>query len=159
MVIFSMLIFIFAVLSYLLLPLSKTTRYVGATIIVGAMYAAFWPSIHKNYLLEKAGYQTTGVITAKSCDGGRTQRIEYKFLAGDKEASGASLINTNNHSCDRPRVGDQIFVTYLVDDPSVNLPEREVKSHLFLGILFALGGMVSLVWLNGEQARSRKKAR
>ncbi|GGC95237.1 hypothetical protein [Undibacterium terreum] len=145
-----------ALFIYIFIPLSRTARYLAAFALVGACCVLLAPTIQKNYRLEKAGRQTAGVITAKHCSGGKSQRIEYKFLAESKEFRGSGAVD-NNQYCATPRIGDQVFVTYLLSAPDVSVPTREVNSHIFIGILCAICMSFILIWLNAEQARSRKR--
>ncbi|MFZ6645574.1 hypothetical protein ACO0LO_07655 [Undibacterium sp. TJN25] len=155
----AVIFFLAATLIYLFIPLSRKARYLSAIALVGGICLYSLPSIQKDHQLEKAGYSTAGVVTAKECKGGKTQRIEYQFLARDEQVKGNSIINTNNNSCNTPKIGDQIFVTYLMDAPEINAPAREVNSHIFLLSLLALSLVPGLAWANKELHRSKQKSR
>jgi hypothetical protein len=141
------------VLLYILIPMSKHARYVLAVLVVGGLYLLFWPTTHKNYRLEKEGMHTVGTLLSKKCEIKNSQTISYKFQAGGKEYMGARRPGVGNQSCENFKVGDQVFITYVTSDPSINTPDREVSSGVFLGVLFSIAMVVCLAWINAEQTR------
>lgn len=157
------LVLIVALLLYILIPTPRPARYVLAGLLVGGLYLQFWPSTYKSYRLEKEGQHTTGTLVSKTCGLRNRQMIAYRFQAGGQEFVGVDRSSAANRTCGHSQAGDQIFVTYLASDPTINTPEREVGSDIFLGILFSIGIFAWLVWCNAVQERflaekRRKKA-
>lgn len=145
------------VLLYIFIPLQKRARYVLATVVVGGLYLLFWPSTYKNYRLEKEGLHTVGTLLSKKCEVKNSQTISYKFHVGAKEYVGSRKPGAGNQPCENFQVGDQVFITYLANDPDINTPEREVNSDIFLGIFFSIAMVGWLAWMNAAQTRFRQE--
>ena len=150
-------------LAYLFVPWPKLWRYIGAAIIVLGYWLIAWPSIMKDVELERAGWHTSGVVLRKDCERKNNQWVEYQFQVNGQSFTGKGTPGGGNVGCDGVQTGDQITVTYLVKDPQVNLPVREIKANIFLGTVLSLLIFVALVWVNQAHAgfvsekRKRKK--
>lgn len=147
------------VLAYILIPLSKSGRYLVAAALVASFYWMFWPITHRNYQLDKEGRHTTGVLLSKDCSRAKHPSITYQFHVGGTAYTATGEPGSGNQSCTTFQIGDQVFITYLPNDPDVNVAEREVDSDFFLGILGHLLMFPALVWIKGEQSRFLKEKR
>lgn len=141
------------VLLYILIPLPKHARYVLAVLVVGGLYLFFWPTTYKNYRLEKEGLHTVGTLLSKKCEIKNSQTISYKFQADGKEYVETRRPGAGNRPCENFQVGDQVFITYIASDPSINTPDREVRSGIFLGVFFSIAMVVCFAWINTVQTR------
>jgi hypothetical protein len=150
------LIVVAVLVAYILIPFSKTARHGVAAVLVGILYLLFWPSNYKNYKLEKYGSHTTGILLNKSCEVRSNQMIWYKFQINEKYVDGMGRPGAGNQACEDFKIGDQVFVTYLADDPIINSPDREVHSGIIIAPLFFLMVFVALVSANGAQTRFQK---
>ncbi|AZP13520.1 hypothetical protein EJN92_16920 [Undibacterium parvum] len=144
-------------LFYIFIPMLKWVRYLSAAVLVGGIYLLFLPSIYKNYQLEKKGIHTTGILLAKKCEGRNSQIISYKFQVENKEYLGKGTPGVGNQTCETFQLGEQVFITYLASDLGINTPEREVRSGVFLSLIFSFSMFAFLIWLNSEQTRFRKE--
>lgn len=146
-------------LLFLLVPLKKRVRYIVAGILMGGLCLLFWPTTYKNFRLEKQGMHTTGILISKSCTPKKRQKISYKFTVGSTEFEGIGKPGAGNQSCENFQIGDQVFLTYLPDDPKTNSPGRKVDSNFILLSCLAIFLYFFLVWGNREQGRFLEEKR
>lgn len=144
-------------LLYIIIPIKKKYRYFGALFVTIFYVLIFLPSLRQGHLLARHGVQQTGVLTSKNCDINSKPHIEYRFVVDHKEISGAGRPGQGNQHCDNFKIGDQVFVTYLPDDVTTNVAERNVESHVF-GATFGFFALyLCLLWLGNEQEKFKKK--
>lgn len=144
-------------LLYLIIPMRKKYRYFGALFVTIFYLLIFLPSLRQDHRLAQYGVQQTGVLTSKNCDMKNKQRIEYRFVVNQKEVSGAGRPGHGNQACENFKIGDEVFVTYLADDETINVPERNIEDHVF-GWSFGFFALyLCLLWIGNEGERFRKK--
>jgi hypothetical protein len=142
---------------FIVTPLSKKARYWWAAILVGVVQMLFLPSNYQSYRLEKYGSHTVGTLLGKDCSVEKNQKISYQFVVDGQEFRGAGEPGAGNVGCRHFEPGDQVFITYLAENPAINVPAREASSHVFALIVFSLLIYGFLVYANGEQARFRRE--
>jgi hypothetical protein len=125
-------------LLYLLTPLGKTARWALAVTIVLAFHALAWPTNRENYILEKHGVGTTGVVVATDCRITSTQWMAYRFSANGQDYEGKYGVGGGRTGCEGIRIGTQTFITYLKDNPAISRPVREVNSLWLTGLLLTI---------------------
>lgn len=157
-----MVVFLFfLILAFILIPMRKRVRNVLATLVVAGTALISWPNIYESFQLENYGQHTTGILIEKFCEVKRSSTITYKFLVNRISFIGKGNPGSGNQSCELFKVGDQVFVTYLLVDPNVSRPERAVSSEIFIWLILLIVFFLLLLWFNSEQhnVRSKKEKR
>jgi hypothetical protein len=140
-----------AALAYLLVPMGQRARYGFPILLVLVFHILFWPATRENYLLDRHGAHTTGVITGKDCETNVEQWVAYRFAVGEATYQGRYPAAGGRSGCEGVSVGGPTPITYLKDEPSVNRPTREVRSMWFVGLLLSVIAVALLVWMKGAR--------
>lgn len=103
---------------------------------------AAWPEIQLKKKFIREGFHTAGRLLDKSCEGRRgLNKIKYEFAVRDKVIRSVGKLSAEG--CRRMQIGDQVIVTYLHSDPSINLPQAKVTSSAaylyFVAFVLSIG--------------------
>jgi hypothetical protein len=156
-----MLTILFAAIlvGYIFVPLAKAPRYLLALLIVVLFNVLMFPSVSRNLKLQDEGVHTAGVLIEKDCAAQNQQRVKYRFAVAGRELVGEGRPGQGNKSCEAFQAGDQVFITYLLGTPEVNVPERAVDSWLKTGLVFSVLLVFLLAWMNKAQAAFSQRKR
>lgn len=144
---------------YLFIPFSKRWRYFWCAVLFLFWSTLLWSSLYLNHQLANEGKQGVGILVDKVCTPKRAQSFKYKFQVNGEEYIGNGIPGAGNQDCDESQIGDQIFLTYLVKEPSISSPAKSISSDYLTALILACFLFPLLVWGNKEQTLFWKKRR
>ncbi|MBX9801063.1 MAG: hypothetical protein K2Y13_16530 [Burkholderiaceae bacterium] len=141
---------------YIVIPVKKKYRYFGAFFVTIFYCLLLFPSLRQTHLLSKYGVHQTGILISKNCSVKSKPQIQYRFMVGEKQVTGSGRPGEGNPSCQNFQIGDQVFITYLPSDETINVAERGVEDHTLAAIVSFIALYFFLLWVGNEQEKFRK---